>query len=104
MSESELREEISQLRAEIDRMNNRSNGILLVLSELLPPLLKKNPEIAAQLEYLWRNAADEFDSLAPPGTQLVELDATEPLETLEVQKILYQNLGLLGVWSKPNLE
>lgn len=90
MGEPELRKEIAQLRAEMERVDNWANGLLLVLMELLPPLLKKNPDIAAQLADSWRKAAEGFER----GGK----------DELEARKILYRNLDLIGVWPAPGRE
>ena len=101
MSERELRQEIAQLRAEIDRVDNWANGIFLVLQEVLPPLLKKNPEIASHLRDSWRAAAEKLDDLERGVEQRDDPEEAESLESLEVRKILYRTLDLLGVWPKP---
>lgn len=101
MSEPDLRQEIAQLRAEVNRVDDWANGIFSILQEVLPLLLRKNPDIAALLEDSWRAAAERFDLIAPPTEQQVDLAQPEPLEFLESKKILYQQLDLLGVWPKP---
>lgn len=101
MSESELRHEIEQLRAEISRADDWANGIFSILQEVLPLLLRKNPDIAALLDDSWRAAAERFDVIAPPTEQQIDLAQPEPLEFLESRKILYRQFDLLGVWSKP---
>lgn len=101
MSESDLRQEIAQLRAEVNRVDDWANGIFSVLLEVLPPLLRKNPDIAEKLVDSWRGAAERFDVIAPPAEPQVDLSQPESLEFLESRKILYRTLDLLGAWPKP---
>ncbi len=100
MSEPELRQEIAQLRAEINKVDDWANGVFSVLQEVLPLLLRKNPDIAAILEDSWRAAAERFDLITPPDEQQVDLAQPATWEFLEPKKILYRQLDVLGVWTK----
>ena len=42
MNEEELRQEVARLRAEVDRLDDRANGVLVALTDALLPLLKAN--------------------------------------------------------------
>lgn len=98
MSE-ELRKEVAQLRAEVDRLDDWANGVFVALGEALLPLLKAHPESAAYLEPLWRHAAERYEQvLSMPGQAG---DFHETAELLEPRKMLYRQYSLLGAWPQP---
>ncbi|WP_432719874.1 hypothetical protein R0381_003623 [Jeongeupia wiesaeckerbachi] len=87
--------QVEQLRAEIDRVDDWANGLFVVLCDLLPPLLKAQPEIAASLAPRWKDVAARFDAAA---AQTGQADDYEPLEQLEARKKLYRIAEQLGAW------
>lgn len=96
MSESGLRQEIAELRAEIDRVDEWANGLFLALVEVLPLLLKQHPEVVERLEPMWRRAADRYTARQANPAQHV--DEEGPIGLLEPRKMLYRQLDTLGVW------
>lgn len=83
------------LREEIDRLDDWMNGLFIVLINVLPHLLRSQPELAQQLEPQWRSAADRFERLAPTNGHNED---GETAELLEARKMLYRTLTLLQVW------
>ena len=92
----ELREEVAQLRAELDRLDDWANGVFAALSDALLPLLKANPQTAAYLAPIWRSAAERFDEVQTEPGQAG--DFHETAELLEARKMLYRQFAILGVW------
>lgn len=99
MSESELRQEIERLRAEIDRVDEWATGVFQVLVDVLHPLLKAHPDIALALAPHWRHAAERFDRVRASTGQLEDVDET--VERLEARKMLYRQYDWLGLWPRP---
>lgn len=92
-----LEREVRELRSEIDRVDDWANGLFAVLTDVLPALLKANPELAARLAPKWRDAADRFDR----ADQAQPTGAGRDIETaefLEARKMLYRLFDLLGAW------
>ena len=102
MNDEELRQEVAQLRAELDRLDDWANGVLMALSDALLPLLKANPEAARYLEPLWRSAAERFEQLEAERGQAGQF--AETAELLEAKTILYRQLRTLGAWRGPGGE
>jgi hypothetical protein len=96
MDETEIRKEIEQLRAKIDRVDQWASGVLVALNEALRPLLRDNPAAAAHLAKRWRNAAVRFEQVSSNQGQAD--DYHETAELLEPRKMLYELLALYGVW------
>lgn len=97
MSEIEqLRQEVAQLRAEIDRVDDWANGLLHVLIDVLPLLLKQHPDVAAKIAPMWEGAARKFYSVTTETGQAESF--SETVELLESKKMLYETFALLGVW------
>lgn len=85
------REEAAQLRAEIDRVDDWANGVFLALFDLLPPLLREHPQIAATIAPMWKKAAQNWDTLQTGTMQGESFD--EPEGVLEARKLLYRMLA-----------
>lgn len=96
----ELREEVAQLRAELDRLDDWANGVFVALSEALYPLLKANPEAAAHLAPLWSKAADRYERVQSEPGQAE--DFHETAELLEARKLLYRQFATLRLWPQPD--
>jgi len=91
-----LRAEVAQLRIDLDRQDEWMNGLFLVLADVLPPLLRQQPAVAAVLAPMWRNADGRFaEEEANPG-QAECFDETA--ERLEPRKLLYRRIDVLGLW------
>ncbi len=87
-----MRLELDGLRAELDASDNFANGLLRVLQDVLPPLLKSHPDIARDLSPKWQQAAEDFAQGAAPSDGFVE-----PPEMLEPRRLIFAKLRLLGV-------
>ncbi|MCK9987424.1 MAG: hypothetical protein AzoDbin1_03896 [Azoarcus sp.] len=98
MDEHALRQEIGQLRVELDRLDDWANGVFVALTDALPPLLRANPEAAAYLAPMWRKAAERFDQLQAHTGQAE--DFHETAELLEARKMLYRQFDRLGLWPR----
>lgn len=96
MSETDLREEVAQLRARVEQVDDWAAGVLAALQDVLLPLLKAQPDIARQVEPIWRQAAENFDLLNAGSTLPEETDM--PQEHFEPAKMLYRQLSRFGVW------
>ena len=96
MSDTELRQELEQLRAEIRRVDEWSNGLYLALLEVLPLLLTQQPEAVERLEPMWHSAADRHAARQENPAQHV--DEEGPIGLLEPRKMLYRQMDALGVW------
>jgi len=93
--QQEIEKAVAPLRQQIDELDDWSNGVFAVLADLLPLLLKAQPDIAAALAPLWRDAAVHYDRLDTAG-QAEDFHETQAL--LEARKILYRRLDLLKAW------
>lgn len=98
MSDTELRREVEQLRAEIDRVDDWANGVFAVVQDLTLLLLRTHPELLAELEPPWREAAENYDKVK--AGQKIPADEAEQLEQLEARKILYRMAEQLQLWPK----
>ena len=92
----QLRQEVAQLRAEIDKVDDWANGVLHALIDVLPLLLKKHPDVAATVAPMWKNAARKFSEVTMKTGQAESFSETADL--LEPKKMLYEMFALLGVW------
>jgi len=91
-----LRQEVAQLRAEVDRVDEWANGLFCVLLDALPLLLRRQPEVASRLAPMWRTASERFDEVSTATGQDDSFEET--LERLESRKILYRTMALLKIW------
>lgn len=85
-----------QLHREIANVDEWANGLFTVLVNILPALLRANPELARQLEPQWRNAAERFEQLSAGAAPA---DPDECAERLEAPKMLHGLLDVMGVWA-----
>lgn len=86
---------VEPLRAEIKRVDDFTNGLFLVIAQVLPHILIEQPALAAKLAPHWRLDAQRFDALEAGATPK---DDDESLDLLEARSILY-NMGLdLTLW------
>lgn len=93
--QQEIGKAVAPLRQEIDQVDDWANGVFAALNDLLPPLLKKHPDIAHDLEPLWRYASEQYDTLDSTG-QADDFHETQGL--LEARKMLYRHIALLHAW------
>lgn len=99
MNESQaLRQEIAQLRSAVEQANDFASGLLRVLRDVLPPLLRAHPEIAATLAPDWQEARQQFLETTAESAQAERFD--ESAEFLEPRKILFELFALNGVWPR----
>ena len=83
------------LRAEINKVDDWANGVFMVLLNVLPGVLRSNPELARQIAPQWEKASEDFDRIDVQGKPA---KPDEPLEFLEARKMMYRIFGLLGIW------
>lgn len=90
---------VAPLREELDRLDDWANGLFVVLADVLPPLLREHPHMAAELGPKWAGATGHFERLQANGQQ--RTSEGETLELLEGRKMLYRVLAVLGFWKMP---
>lgn len=54
---------VAPLREELDKVDDWAGGLFVVFLNVLPHLLRTQPELAAKLEPQWRKAAQRFDAM-----------------------------------------
>ncbi len=97
MNEVELlRQEVAQLRAEIDRVDEWAVGVFEALNDVLVPLLRGNQALARTLAPQWHKAANQFDAVAAESGQAQSFEETA--ERFEARKILYRRFDVLKLW------
>lgn len=96
--DQEIERVVAPLRQQIDQVDDWANGVFVVLSDLLVPLLKKHPDVALELEPLWRYASEQYDKLDGSG-QAEDFHETQGL--LEARKMLYRQLQTFRAWPAP---
>lgn len=96
--DKKIAEQIEPLKKEIQENEHFMYGILTTLMELMPPLLKSNPELAQKLEPRFRYHAQKFANLQ--SGQSDEFDDTP--DRHEPAKMLYKYLELLDTWKQPD--
>lgn len=85
----------ARLQAQIDRAEDRTNGVLLALAQLLPHLVEADPKLRRSLGRAWAAISEEvqqieeFGKVPNPG---------ETLELLEAREVLFQALDFSGLW------
>lgn len=87
---------VAPLREELDKVDDWAGGLFVVFLNVLPHLLRTQPELAAKLEPQWRKAAQRFDALQARGARRTK--DGESLETLEARKMLYRIFSLMELW------
>jgi len=95
MSDSELRQEIVRLHAEIDAVDDWANGIFQMLVQVLPLLVRDHPN-AKKVQHLLRESDTRFEELMAHPERAEE---GEPAGLYEARKMMYRYMELLGVWS-----
>ena len=96
MSEIELlRQEVAELRGQIDEVDNWASGIQQVLVAVLPFLLRGHPE-AGKVAGLLRHHSERFEELQNHPERAENEDETAGL--YEAGKMLYWQLAILGAW------
>lgn len=90
---------VAPLREELDKVDDWAGGLFVVFLNVLPHLLRTQPDLAAKLEPQWRKAAQRFDALQKRGVRRSR--DGESLETLEARKMLYRIFALMKLWPQP---
>lgn len=86
---------VELVRAEITRVDDFSNGLFVVLAQVLPQILRDQPALAARLAPHWCDIAERFNA-AEQGR--LKLDAGETLDLLEARKLLYEVGVDMSLW------
>lgn len=94
-----LRQEVERLRCELDQLDDWANGIWVALLDVLLPLLRRQPDVAAALEPTWRKAAARWEQLDREHGQAEDFHETAAL--LEPRKMLYHSLRCFGAFPQP---
>ena len=92
---NDLQHQIDELRAELKTTDDWATGVFYILDQILPPLLKGHPELAA-IERALKQCEQRFEVLNAHPEQAEDSDETA--EKYEAGKILYQTLSTRGVW------
>jgi hypothetical protein len=90
-----LRQEVAELREELERADDWSSGVLSALMTILPFLLRDHPR-AEQVRDLLKSKADRYEQLER-GVDDESQDELS-LAAYEPAKMLYHLLALHGVW------
>lgn len=94
MDEAALRQELVRLRAEIDAVDDWSNGVFMLLIEVLPQLLRDHPN-ASKVRDSLKRSAERYDLLlAHPE----HAEDGGPAGLYEARKMAYRLLALTGVF------
>lgn len=96
-----LRQEIAELRQQLEYTDDWAGGVQNVLRYVLPLLLRGHPEIA-KVRDLLKADSDRYEELElhPERATVDDL----PLATYEPAKMLYQQMALLGIWPADGLD
>lgn len=82
---------VEVVRAEQRNTEHFANGLLVVLVQALPALLRANPEAAQLLEPHWRAARAQADG--------PDLSEEEPAALFEARALIYEACATAGVWA-----
>eukprot|EP00456_Euglypha_rotunda_P060621 TRINITY_DN5073_c0_g1_i9.p6 TRINITY_DN5073_c0_g1~~TRINITY_DN5073_c0_g1_i9.p6 ORF type:complete len:128 (-),score=25.49 TRINITY_DN5073_c0_g1_i9:491-874(-) len=88
---------VEVVRAELRAQDDFANGLLVVLAQVLPHLLKQHPELAETIAPKWRTVHRRYEEIED-GTVPAGM---ESLDFLEAQKLLFATCARVGVWA-PN--
>lgn len=97
MSDTEFRQEVARLRAELNAADVWANGIQLMLVQILPHLLRNHPNVVKVQQSLQFSDARYEELLTHPE----RAEEGESAGQYEAGKMLYRQLAILGVW--PNI-
>lgn len=92
---NDTQRQIDALRAELKQTDDWATGIFLTLEQILPFLLRGHPEID-KIERQLKRSEQRFEELVAHPERAEDDDETP--EKYEAAKMLYRQLGLLGVW------
>jgi len=95
MGDPEIRQELQQLRQQLQDAERWANGVFLALEMVLPHLLRDHPQAAALGDQLHAMAERYELLLRHPEQQTDEADLAGHYEPA---KMLYWQMALLGVW------
>lgn len=95
MSEQALRQEIAELRARVEAVDDWAAGVHKVLVDVLPFLLRGHPEVE-KVHQLLQRADLRYEELT--GNPASAREPGENAGLYESAKILNRLFGLLGVW------
>lgn len=96
--DKKISEQIEPLQKEIQENEHFMYGTLTALLQLMIPLLKSNPNLAQQLEPIFRKAVEKHKLLHSGQSE----DFEDTPERHEAAKFLYQYLELLNIWKQPD--
>ena len=89
-----LRQEVAELRKQIDETDDWANGIQMSLLQVLPLLLRDHPA-AEKVQHMLAQSDSRYEELnAHPRRG----GKHETPALYESRKMLYRQLALLGVW------
>lgn len=91
---------VATLHAEIDKVDDWTNGVFVALNDVLQPLLRELPALGQQLAPAWRRTAERFDALQTGGA-VPDRENDESLEVLEARKMLFRICASLDLWPQP---
>lgn len=95
MSEQALRQEIAELRAKVEAVDDWAAGVHRVLADVLPFLLRGHPEVEKVHQLLQQSDRRYEELSAPPETPQGSGDAAG---LYEPGKMLNRLFAVLGVW------
>lgn len=91
MSEHELRQEIAELRAQVDELDEWANSLHVALRHVALQLAHGSPQAAAGLLAVLEHDARRCDQLEAGSME--PTDSADSPELLESSRLLYRELG-----------